>query len=64
MGTYKGAVVFVAGVHYPVNKDGDADTSRPLRADGTGYRDAEKGETLHNDTHHSADLDLEVGGED
>jgi hypothetical protein len=39
--------------------------SRPLRwIDGDGgYRDAEKGDPLHNDAYHAGDADLEVGGE-
>lgn len=63
MSRYKGDVVFVEGVHYPVGKDGHADMARPLRWDKDGYRDAEKDEPLHNDTHHTGDLDLQVGGE-
>ncbi len=65
MAKYKGPVVFVAGVHYPV-KDGEADLSRPLRidADSSDYRDAEADEPLHNDMNHAADLELDVGGED
>lgn len=64
MSAYKGAVVFVAGVHYPV-KDDHADLDRPLRWDpATGnYRDAEPDEQLHNDAHHQGDAELEVGGE-
>lgn len=64
MSAYKGAVVFVDGVHYPASDDG-ADLSRPLRwiDDSGGYRDAEPGEDLHNDAHHASDLELEVGGE-
>lgn len=64
MAVYKGPVVFVDGVHYPA-KDEGADLTRPLRwieGDG-GYRDAEDGDPLHNDTHHIGDLELEVGGE-
>lgn len=60
--TYKGDVVFVDGVHYPVKGEG-ADLSRPLRWEDGAYRDAEEGEPLHNDTHHAADLELAVGGE-
>ncbi len=64
MTKYKGEVGFVDGVHYPV-KDDHVDLSRPLRRDedSDAYRDAEDGETLHNDAHHAADLDLDAGGE-
>jgi hypothetical protein len=61
--SYKGDVVFVDGVHYPVGKDGHADLSRPLRWEDDGYRDAEKDEPLHNDVNHVRDAELEVGGE-
>ena len=61
---YDGLVVFVEGVHYPVTGKGTADLSRPLRlADGGGWRDAVKGEPLHNDQHLGADLELDPGGE-
>ncbi len=65
MAKYKGAVVFVEGVHYPVGKDGEVDLDRPLRidADTADYRDADEDEPLHNDQNHAQDLDLEVGGE-
>lgn len=56
-------VVFVDGVHYPVDKDGAADLKRPLRWENGEYRAARKGEPLHNDTHHASDLELEPGGE-
>ena len=64
MAKYKGPVVFVDGVHYPA-KDGAADMKRPLRLDedGADWRDAEKGDPLHNDMNHAQDLELEVGGE-
>jgi hypothetical protein len=62
--TYEGVVVFGSdGVHYAVGPDGHADPSRPLRWDGGGFRPAVEGEALHNDTHHAAELELEVGGE-
>jgi hypothetical protein len=60
---YSGTVVFIDGVHYPVGKDGEHDLSRPLRWEDGGYRDAEEGEPLHNDTYHVADAELPVGGE-
>jgi hypothetical protein len=60
---YKGDVVFVDGVHYPVGDDGHADTTRPLRWTADGYRDAEEGEPLHNETFHATELELPVGGE-
>lgn len=65
MAKHKGAVVFREGVHYAVDAEGHADLSRPLRwdPDAGGYRDAEDGEPLHNDTHHAVDLELEIGGE-
>jgi hypothetical protein len=66
MAVYKGPVGFGHdGVHYPVGDDGHLDMSRPLRwIDGDGgYRDAEKGDPLHNDAYHAGDADLEVGGE-
>jgi hypothetical protein len=61
---YTGPVGFGSdGVHYPADADGNLDTSRPLRWDDGGYRDAEADEPLHNDVHHGEDLELEVGGE-
>jgi hypothetical protein len=55
---YTGAVVFVEGVHYPVEGDG-ADLSRPLRWEDGSYRDAKDGEPLHNDVHHQQDAGLD-----
>lgn len=60
---YKGDVVFVEGVHYPVGGDGHADLSRPLRWEDGSYRDAEDGEPLHNDVNHQREVELEMGGE-
>lgn len=61
--SYDGAVVFVAGVHYPVDEDDNIDYERPLRWDDGSYRDADEGEPLHNDVHHANELVLEPGGE-
>jgi hypothetical protein len=63
---FEGPVVFVSGVHYPVDEDGEgADLSRPLRvAEDGSWRDAEEGEPLHNDMHHAQHLELDPGGED
>ncbi len=63
MAAYKGSVVFVEGVHYPV-KDDAADLSRPLRWENGRYRDALDGEPLHNDANHGVELELPVGGEE
>jgi hypothetical protein len=64
MAEYEGDVVFREGVHYPI-RDDEADLSRPLRrnAANTGWRDAEDGEPLHNDTFHQSAVELAVGGE-
>lgn len=71
--------MFVDGVHYPAtevdengnedengNKPVGPDLSRPLRWDveTSGYRDADDDETLHNDTHHQAEVEVAPGGED
>jgi hypothetical protein len=52
--TYDGLVGFGDdGVHYPLDDDGELDTSRPLRwVEGSTYRDATGDEPLHNDVHH------------
>lgn len=53
-------VVFVDGVHYPINDDGTADLNRPLRwnPETHDYRDAEEGEPLHNDVHHQREVEI------
>jgi len=60
---YTGDVVFVEGVHYPVDKDGEPDLSRPLRWTEDGYRAAADDEPLHNDVNHVRELELDPGGE-
>jgi hypothetical protein len=61
--SYDGVVVFVEGVHYGVTANGDPDLNKPLRWAEDGYRDAEDGEPLHNDTHGGGDTTLEPGSE-
>lgn len=60
---YDGPVVFVEGVHYPIDAEGHADLTKPLRWTPDGYRDAQPDEPLHNDTFHASMSELEVGGE-
>lgn len=64
MAKYTGDVVFREGVHYPI-KDDKIDLARPLRrnASNDGWRDAEDGEALHNETHSSNERDLLSGGD-
>jgi hypothetical protein len=62
--SYDGPVGFGCdGIHYPLDGDGQLDTSRPLRWEDGAYRDATDGEQLHNAVHHQNAVDLEVGGE-
>jgi hypothetical protein len=62
--SYDGPVGFGSdGVHYPLDGDGQLDTSRPLRWEDGAYRDAKDGEQLHNDVHHQNAVELEPGGE-
>ncbi len=61
--SYDGPVVFRDGVHYAVDKEGNANLKKPLRFEDGGYRAAVEGDPLHNDAHHENDMTLEVGGE-
>ena len=58
---YKGPVVFVEGIHYPVRKDGHADLRRGLRITDEGtWRFASKNEPLHNETVHAREILIET----
>ncbi len=58
--------VFVDGVHYRLDKNGDPDLSRPLRWDAARaeYRAALDNEPLHNDVNFERETVLDPGGED
>jgi hypothetical protein len=60
---HKGGVVFVEGVHYAIDKDGNANKDKPLRWEGGDFRDAEPDEQLHNDAYGGTDTTLEPGSE-
>lgn len=62
---HKGAVVFVNGEHFAVDRKGEhADLNRPLRwADGK-WLAAKKGERLHNETHFQREVVIEPGSSD
>jgi hypothetical protein len=55
--------VFVEGVHYAVDKNGNADKKKPLRWTADGYTPAKEGDPLHNDAFGSGDTTLEPGSE-
>lgn len=57
--------VFVDGVHYRIGDDGHADLSQPLRRNETndGWRPADDGDPLHNDTFFASELEMVPGSE-
>lgn len=62
---HDGPVVFVEGVHYPVDNDGHADKTRPLRwVEGSTYRPEEADEPLHNDVHHQQEVVIVPHGDE
>lgn len=61
-GRYNGPVVFAAGVHYPVGKDGSPNKRQGLRWDGEGYVWAADSDPSHEHVYHQQHADLEPEG--